>query len=194
MLSADSFELLGLRYIDKHPSQHPNVCHFGQHFAGFLAADSEAAEQPCLAEMARFELARGYAFAAAETDILTLDELGALAAEDWPALHVKFHPTLQRSRFTWNVGPIWRAINAEEPIPLPARLEQSESWVVWRRNITVYWRSLNDTEAAAMEAFADGQDFAEVCEVLCEWLDAEAVPATMAGMLNQWVTEGLVIK
>jgi hypothetical protein len=44
-----------------------------------------------------------------------------------------------------------------------------------------------------MDAFADGSDFAAVCTVLCEWLDAEVVPARMAGMLNQWVTEGLVI-
>jgi hypothetical protein len=107
---------------------------------------------------------------------------------------VKFHPTLQKSRFIWNVGPIWRAINAEEPIPPPARLEQPESWAVWRRGITVYWRSLSDAEAAVMDAFAEGQDFAEVCTELCEWLDSAEVPATMAGMLNQWVTEGLVTK
>ena len=194
LMSAQAFESLGLRYLNKHPSQHPNVRHFGQHLADFLVTDSEVAEQPYLAEMARFELARGLAFNAAEADILTLDELGKLAAEEWPALRMKFHPTLQRSRFTWNVGPIWRAINAEEPIPPPARLEQPESWVVWRRNITVYWRSLNDAEAGAMDAFADGQNFAEVCTVLCEWLDTEEVPATMAGMLNQWVTEGLVTR
>ncbi len=194
ILSAEEFDALGLRYLDEHPSQHPNVRQFGRHFAEFLVTDSETAWRPYLAEMARFEWARGLAFDAANTDAMTLDDLGALPADDWPALKLRFHPSLQRSRFDWNIGPIWRAINAEESVPQPVRLEQPEPWAVWRRDITVYWRSLDEIEAGAMDLFADGEDFAGVCAGLCEWLDAEAVPATMAGQLNQWVTEGLIAK
>ncbi len=192
LMSADAFESLGLRYIDAHPSHYPSVRQFGRHLAEFLAAGSDYAEQPYLAEMARFDWARGLAFDAADGDVLTLDELGALPSEDWPELTLRFHPTLQRSQFAWNIVSIWRAINAEEPIPQPARFDKPEPWAVWRRGVTVYWRSLSDDEAVAMDAFADGRTFAEVCTVLCKWLDAEAVPARMAGMLNQWVTEGLV--
>jgi len=194
LMSADEFDALGLRYLDKHPSQHPNVRQFGRHLAGFFATDSNTARQPYLAEMARFEWARGLAFDAANADVHTLDEFGALPADDWPALTLRFHPSLQRSRFDWNIGPMWRAINAEEAVPQPVRLEQPEPWTVWRRDITVYWRSLDEIEAGAMDLFAAGQDFAGVCAGLCEWLDAETVPATIAGLLNQWVTEGLIVK
>jgi hypothetical protein len=194
LMSTDTFNAMGLRYLDKHPSYHPSVRSFGRHLTEFLTTDGIYSAWPYLAEMARFEWARGLAFDAANADVRTLDELGALPGEDWPALRVRFHPTLQRSRFAWNIGPIWRAVDAEAPLPQPAMLDKPEPWAVWRRDVTVYWRSLHEVEARAMDAFADGRDFAEVCTVLCEWLDAEAVPARMAGMLNQWVTEGLVTR
>jgi len=192
LMSEDDFESLGLRYIDAHPSQYPSVRQFGRHLAEFLEADSGYVAQPYLAEMTRFDWARGLAFDAANADILTLEELGTLPGEDWPALTLQFHPTLQRSRFAWNIVSIWRAINAEEPIPQPARFDEPEPWAVWRRGVTVYWRSLGQDEATAMDAFSKGHTFAEICTVLCERLDAEAVPARMAGILNQWVTEGLI--
>lgn len=194
LMNADAFESLGLRYLEKHPSHYPSVRHFGRHLAEFLAVDNATAGQPYLAEMAQLDWARGLAFDAADVDVWTLDELGALPGDRWPELKLQFHPTLQRSRCNWNIVPIWRAINADEPIPQPARLDQPEPWAAWRRGITVYWRSLDEDESAAMDAFADGGDFAAVCTVLCEWLHAESVPAKMAGMLNQWVIEGLVIK
>ena len=49
-----------------------------------------------------------------------------------------------------------------------------------------------DSENRALDAFAAGQTFAEVCELLCATLPADEVPALMAGYLHQWVSEGLV--
>ena len=194
LLSADAFNAMGLHYLEKFPPHHPSVRAFGRHLAGFLESDEDFSDRPYLAEMARFDWARGLAFDGAQAEVLTLDELGALPAEEWPALRVHFQPTLQRSTFAWNIGPIWRAFDSEAPLPQPARLDEPEPWAVWRRGLAVYWRSLDEIEARALDAFADGADFAEVCAVLCEHLDAEAVPARMAGMLNRWVTEGLVEK
>jgi hypothetical protein len=45
-----------------------------------------------------------------------------------------------------------------------------------------------------MDSFATGNDFAAVCGELCGLLDEDEVPARMAGLLNQWVTEGLITK
>lgn len=105
-------------------------------------------------------------------------------------MQIRFHPTLQILRFNWNVGPIARAISSEDRAPEPAVLDSPETWVVWRRGLTVYFRSLDEAESDAMDAFVDGRTFTDVCAALCAWLDAAAVPASMAGMLNQWVSEG----
>jgi hypothetical protein len=161
--------------------------------AEFLSVDGAFADWPWLAEMARFDWQRGLAFDAPDSDRLRLEALGALPPEDWPALRVRFHPSLQRSRYAWNIGSLWRAVNASEPLPVPLRLDATVSIAVWRKDITLYWRTLDDDEALAMDAFMDGADFAGVCEVLCDSVAADEVPARMAGLLNQWVTEGLVM-
>jgi len=194
LMSADNFNAMGLRYLEEYPPHHPSVRSFAMNIAEFLSMDGVYSAWPYLAEIARFERARGHAFDGPDIDVMTLEAFGALPAEDWPSLRVRFHPTLQRLRFHWNVGPIARAISAEEPVPQPVGLDNPETWAVWRRGLTVYFRSLDETENRAMDAFADGRPFADVCTALCEWLDADAVPARMAGMLNQWVTEGLVTK
>ena len=198
LMSAEEFDSLGLRYLEKHPSHYPNVRWFGRHMAEFLAVDSFFAERPYLTEMARFEWARGLAFDAANVDGPTPDELAPLLAElpaeDWASLCLKFHPALQRSEFAWNVGPIWRAVSAEESIPPTVKLSKPEQWAVWRRGVTVYWRSLDESEAYALDAFCDGRNFADVCAGLCAWIAEEDVPARMAAMLRQWVAEGLVAK
>ena len=194
LMSAEAFESICLRYLEAHPSQNPNVRWFGRYLAEFLAADSACAGQPYLAEMARFEWARGLAFDAPNARVRTPDELAQTPAEDWPSLCLTFHPALQRSVFAWNIGPIWRAVSAEESIPGPEKLDKPEQWAVWRQGQTVYWRSLDDAEACAMDAFRNGRNFADVCAGLCAWIAEENVPVQMAGMLRQWVAEGLVAK
>jgi len=194
LMSAETFNAMGLGYLERFPPHHPSVRSFAKNMVEFLSTDGVYSEWPYLAEMARFECARGDAFDGPDAGVMTHEAIGVLPAEDWPSLRVSFHPTLQRLWFEWNVGPIARAISADEPVPQPVKLDAAETWVVWRRGITVYFRSLGENEARAMDAIADGHDFSGVCSVLCAWLDAEEVPATLAGMLNQWVTEGLIIK
>jgi hypothetical protein len=192
LTTADEFDALGARYLDAHPSRYPTVRWFGQHLWAFLASDSVFAKQPYLAEMALFEWARGKAFDAANAVVVSIEDLGAVPPADWPSLCLDFHPALQRSECAWNIGPIWRAINAEEPLPEPVLLDKPAQWAVWRRDLTVYWRSLGDAEAWALDEFAKGMTFADVCDGLCDWIAAEEVPVKAAGMLGQWITEGLV--
>jgi hypothetical protein len=194
LVSEEEFDALGERYLAAHPSHYPTVRWFGRNLSAFLATDPVFAEQPYLAEMASFEWARGKAFDAANADVVSVEDLGAVPADEWPSLCLDFHPTLQRSESAWNIGPIWRAINAGEPLPEPARLDEPAQWAVWRRDLTIYWRSLDHAEGWALGAFAGGMSFADVCDGLCDWIDAGEVPVTAAGMLGQWITEGLVTR
>lgn len=193
LMNAGSFNAMGLRYLEQHPSGHPSVRQFGRHLPEFLATDGAFADWPWLAEMAYFEWRRGLAFDGPDDERMALETLGSLPPEDWPALTIRFHPTLHRGWYEWNVGPIWRAVNADEPAPDPVRLGEPAPIAIWRKHITLYWRTFDRDEYRALEAFTDGADFAAVCDLLCDYLDADEVPARMAGMLNQWVTEGLVL-
>jgi hypothetical protein len=192
LMGEEPFDALCRRYIIQHPSIHPNVRWFGEQLAGFLAVDDEMAGRPYLAEMARFEWARGLAFDAPDATVMESGHLTQLTAEEWPTLSLQLHPTVHRSQFDWNIGPIWRAVCAEESLPAPAKLGHPEQLALWRRATTVYWRSLQHPEARALDAFRDGKDFAEVCTKLCEWFPEDEIPAVVAGMLRQWVAEGLL--
>jgi hypothetical protein len=194
LMSDETFDSLCQRYIVTHPSRDPNVRWIGQHLTGFLTADEIAASQPHIAEMARFEWMRGLAFDGRNADVIKPGDLAQIPADDWPSLRLRFHPTLQRSEFNWNIGPLWRAVSADESLPEPAQLEKPEQWAIWRQETTVYWRSLDEPEACALDAFRDGDNFADVCARICEWVAEESVPERMAAMLRQWVAESLVAK
>jgi hypothetical protein len=194
LMTADDFNALGARYLDAYPSRYPTVRWFGQYLPTFVADDAGFTEQPWLAEMAIFEWARGKAFDAANAGLASIDDLGVVPPAAWPSLRLDFHPTLQISEFSWNIGPIWRAVNAREPVPEPVRLSKPEQLALWRRDLVIYWRSLDDAEAWALAAFDSGRSFGEVCEGLCDFVVAEEVPAKAAGMLSQWISEGLVTR
>lgn len=187
------FRDIGLRYLDCHPSTEPSVRWFGRHLADFLTIDAGCRDRSHLAEMARFELARGLAFDAVDSKTASLEDIAAIAPEKWPEVCLDLHPTLQKLEFNWNTGPVWRAVLNAETVPEPALLEAAASWAVWRRDITVYWRSLSDVEATALDEFSRGLAFAEVCVGMCGWMDEASVPASLAAMLNQWITEGMVM-
>jgi hypothetical protein len=192
VMGAEPFDALCRRYIEAHPSTYPNVRWVGQHLTDFLEADNATSRHPYLAEMARFEWARGLAFDGPDAAVMKPDTLAQLTPEDWPSLRLQLHPTLHRSEFDWNIGPIWRAVSDDESVPMPVQLETPEQLALWRRETTVYWRSLGTPEAHALDAFRDGKEFAEVCARLCEWYTEDEVPGQIAGMLRQWVAEGLL--
>ena len=55
-----------------------------------------------------------------------------------------------------------------------------------------HWRSLEVHEAWAIEQAAAGACFADICEGLLEWIDAEQVALVGAGFLKQWTSDRLL--
>jgi len=93
----------------------------------------------------------------------------------------------------WNVALIENAIDTGSEVPQPRRNDIPQRWLIWRRELKTYWRSLEVHEAWAIEQAADGASFAAICEGLLEWIDAEQVALVAAGFLKQWISDQLVI-
>jgi hypothetical protein len=77
----------------------------------------------------------------------------------------------------------------------PPALEENDypiAWLVWRQNLLTYFRSLNVDEAWALDALQRGEPFAAICEGLTEWVDARNVAVHAAGLLKQWLEDGLI--
>ena len=67
--------------------------------------------------MASFEWGLSLAFDAEDAPILTLQDLAAIAPENWADLRFQFHPSMQLFMFKWNVLRVWQALNIEESPP-----------------------------------------------------------------------------
>lgn len=77
---------------------------------------------------------------------------------------------------------------------MPALVEHEypQAWLVWRQDLKTWFRSLPVDEAWALDAAMTGENFAAICEGLCEWIDAQNVALHAAGLMKQWISDGLV--
>lgn len=190
----ETFDALGSAYIEAHPSSHPSVRWFGRCLAAFLRDTSPWREQPHLAEMAAFEWMQGEVMDAADSDTVTAGDLGGLAVEDWPAMRIGFQAAMRRLDLRWNVPVAWQAIRNEEPPPSPAQAARPVPWLLWRRNLEVHWRSLEEDEAYTLDTARDGAAFGDVCEGLLARTHDDQVPLRAAGFLKRWVLDELVAR
>jgi hypothetical protein len=192
LLGEDDFAALGRVYAEVHPSRHASIRWFGRHLHRFLQDDAKYRERPELAELAAFEWALSEAFDAAEAPIVSPKALAALPAARWPDLRLRFHPAVRRVELRFNIPEIWRALNQKASLPPFEVLDSPQAWIVWRSDLKLFFRSLNLGEALAFDALHQGLYFAEVCEGLCDRLQAENVAATAAGFLDRWLAEGWI--
>ena len=63
---------------------------------------------------------------------------------------------------------------------------------MWRQDLQIYFRSLSVDEAFALDGLLRGENFGALCEGLTEWIDAQNVAVHAAGLLKQWLTDGLI--
>ncbi|MDZ7841208.1 MAG: DNA-binding domain-containing protein [Gammaproteobacteria bacterium] len=195
MIGDQSFEALGTAYIDANPSDHPSVRWYGRRLPGFLRSTDPYREQPLLAEMAEFEWAQGEVLDAADSPVVELDTLGALAPAAWPDMHISFQSALRRLDLAWNVPALWQAVHdGTDAPPEPRHLEAAVPWLLWRRDLKVHWRSLEDDERWAIDAVRGGCSFGELCEGLLARTGDADVPLRAAGYLKRWVTDELVAR
>jgi hypothetical protein len=192
-LGDEAFADLARGYIDVHPSRFRSIRWFGDALVDFLDADPERLPHPALADVARMDWAMRGAFDAADVPLLTLDDLAAMAPEDWPQRRFTLLPSLRKVELIWSVEPIWRSLNDDAEAQTDAPEPLSHVLLVWRPQLDCLWRSAGDTEAAALCALAQGATFAECCAAIAGVGEPDA--ATVAvGLLQRWVSDGLLAK
>jgi len=188
----DEFDKIGYAYIESHPSPYYNLRWYGGDLAEFLKTARPYNEHPELSEMAAFEWSMALAFDAPNDPVITVEEITKIPADAWPAMAFTPHASLQRLNLEWNVPAFWKAVDKKERPEIPQKNESPLGWVLWRRELNIYFRSMNVAEAWAMDAMKSGNKFADICGGLCEWIDELQVAQEAAGMLKGWVTDGMI--
>lgn len=191
LLGDEQFGAIASRYVDEHPSQFASIRWFGDKLADVLA-DSHAS-QPWLAELARWEWALAAAFDSQDTGTVGTESLASVAPGDWAELQLEFHPSVQTLELATNAPALFKALSEEQPLPQPAILNSPQPWLMWRQNdLRTQYRSLEPAETAALAVMRGGGTFGAMCETLCEWHEADAVPLVAAGMLKRWLIEEML--
>ncbi|HZR35974.1 MAG TPA: DNA-binding domain-containing protein [Nevskia sp.] len=188
----ERFEALGRAYIEAHPSDTPSVRWFGRHLPEFLRSGGGERHE-LLAELAAFEWAQGEVFDAPDAPALELAAVAAVPPESWPEMRLLLQPALRRLDLRWNVTELVQAQEAQRDLPQARRSADAVHWLLWRdAGLDIRWRSLGEDEAAALDAARDGASFGAVCELLCQWVQAEDAAMHAAGLLKRWIFDGLV--
>ncbi|MCV2367976.1 HvfC/BufC N-terminal domain-containing protein [Roseateles oligotrophus] len=198
-LGDESFDALGLAYIQARPSRQPSIRWFGESLADFMA-DEFAAEltHPCMVDFARMDWALRAAFDSADAALLSFAQLAALAPEEWPALVFELHPSVRLLAMNWAIEPAWSALRAHDPDsaePAPELREPAaldHHLLVWREGLETYWRSLEPLEAQLLQALAAGQDFEAICQQAALTVGTDLAAAAVVQALQGWLARGLL--
>ena len=188
----DRFRTLGLAYAAAHPSHHPSIRWFGRHLPAFLCSTAPWCDHPVLAEMARFEWAKGELLDAADSAAIRIEDIAVIPPDRWAAIRPRLKPAVRRLALAWNAPALWKAIDRGDPPPAPARAEPPVDWLLWREDIVVRWRSIEPDEAWALRRCAGGEDFGSICAGLCERVGEDAAAFRAATYLKQWAADGVL--
>ena len=190
ILGEQAFVDLCRKYIKNHPSTFFSLRWFGQYMPQFLRANNQA---EYLVEIASLEWAFINSFDAADKPVINESDIATVPPDAWPALKIEFHPSVQVVTHNWNTIQLWRTAQEKSTIPEPARLDEPDSYLLWRDAKTTQYRYLEKDEAPALDAVRQGGSFVALCETLIDFSDDESeVPMRAASLLKGWLAAGLI--
>jgi hypothetical protein len=192
ILGDEGFDLMGREFARAHPSTTPSIRWFGRLLPGFLERTEPFADQPILAELARFEWLLSEVFDAADAVAVARSSLAAIDPNRWGEIRLTFHPAVRRTEFVWNTIAAWHAADADRSPADPERAERPTPWLLWRNDLQNYFRSLDANEVLAVDLALSGASFAEICTALTQVMPEADVPLHAATLLAAWTDSGMI--
>jgi hypothetical protein len=181
------FQSEALAFIEAHPSEHHSLRDYGHAWPEWLAA--RFPDDTDMADLARLEWALRQAFDAANRCALTLADLGHVPTDAWATVGFELAPGTTVLHLSHDVAPLWQSL-AREEAPEPVR-SRPTGVLVWRQGWQPHFRTLQESEALAVEALLAGRSFSEACAHLVASPNGE----TQVGQwLQTWVEEGLLAR
>jgi hypothetical protein len=167
-LGDEAFAQCAASYIEKSPSRHPALRHFGDRFPDHLSG--------ALRDLARLERARTEAFDADDATPMKREAIASLV----PAMPLHLMPSVRILKTTFDVEAAW--LGADRKLEIPNMPASDRTLLVWRRGFVVAHRAIEGAEAVALQTVATNRTFAEVCEAFD---DASSAAST----LDQWIAD-----
>jgi hypothetical protein len=190
-VGTDAFSEIAGQYTRDHPSTSVSVRDFGVELPVWLRL--HRANEPCLADLARFEWAMNTAFDAPNAPAISSDALAQFGAAEWASLQFGFAPSVQRFSLATNAHELYEDAVQQSSLRVGITLPHPIEWLAWRHDLIARYRSLEAPEAMALDSLRRGATFGEACERLLERYDDETVPSQAAAFLKRWLLDDLVV-
>ena len=185
-----AFHNLTTDYLLVHPSTHFSLRYVGRHLPKFVRGHALIERWPFLADLAALEWAIMEAFDAPDAEPITPAALTAIPPQRWAELRFHVTPSLKLLRLDWPVHEVWTQTQRQEEVGY-VRAHQTVIRV-WRQDFRVFHRSIDLTEAAALDALASGATFGDICEPIAAAVGDAAAVERAAGFLRDWLADGLL--
>ncbi len=189
-LGDDLFEDISTAYVQATPSKTCNLRWYGDCFPAHLVRTLH--EHPVVAELAAFEWALGLAFDAADKPALKTEDIRPFTPEQWENLGFELQTSAQFLSLDWNAVAIWLALDQMEDPPDATKSEQTDQWLVWRKELQPHFRSLDQYEANALNGLSKGQSFSDVCEAAIASAGEIDITTKIAAWLQSWLRDGVL--
>lgn len=187
-LGDDAFEVAAARQIGTSPPHDWTLDRYGADFPQTL--QSLYPEDPEVAELAWLDGALTEAFVGPDVEPVSQQ---ALAEVDWDNATLTFTPTLRLSTVQTNSTAIWSALSVGVMPPGVAALDQPATVVVWRKELTSCFRTLDAAETDAMLHLQMGGTFGSLCTMLVE-REGDAGIRIAGECLASWMQDGMIVR
>ncbi|MGL4472866.1 MAG: HvfC/BufC family peptide modification chaperone, partial [Shewanella sp.] len=192
-LGDDLFDDMARLYIQQHPSSVPSLRDFCDDLPRFLTQQPPFAEHPILTDIAAFERRLLNTFDARDALRLSFSDLQQLPAQLWPTCQLRFHPSVQIFQCQSNAVEAWQSIKAEQA-PTAPDYSASRYWLLWRGDSRLTeFMSLLPFQYQLLMGFIQGLNFAQQCELMMQFFDAEHAAQQVLIALQAWFDMGLII-
>jgi hypothetical protein len=190
-LGRDEFLRQMCDYINATHSQHSSVREYGADIAQWLTCD-ESSRAKRLAELARWEWTLADVFDGRDDDPLDIAALARVPAPAWPGLSFTLRACVKRFETHSNIVQWWRAANNLCEPPADLIDEEPSQWVLWRRGVKTFFRSLDALEALLLDAVRAGESFGGLCERIAPCVPESEAAFRAATVLRGWMAEELI--
>jgi len=192
LMGGEAFGAACGAYLEATPSLFRNVRWYGGGLPEYLRVTPPWAEQQILHEVAVFEWTLTLAFDAPDAPVVRFEELARLPQQAWPVLGFVLHPSVHFLELRTNAPSLRKATDAGDPLPEAVVTQDTKTWLIWRKALTAYFRSLSESESWALAAVKEGANFTTLCEGLCRWFSPDDAALQAAALLRQWVDDELI--
>lgn len=191
-LGDETFGRLVEDYILSAPSRQRNARWYGALLPDFMRESVPWRENREAVDLALFERALNDAFDAADAPAWSMEAFADIGSEDWPGIVFEFHPSFSVLDLGRGTAGIYAALIDHEAPPTIG--QGIETIVFWRNDGQSLYRLVAEDERLALLEAQQGKEFSDICALLAFRGGNEDVTARAAGLLSQWLADGLVTR